>query len=67
MVKPTPGTDTCECAVCGLQFNSTAAFDKHRTGNHKKDERVCLTVTQMSEIGMGINTRGRWVTALREE
>lgn len=51
------------CRACGLYFNSTAAFDKHRTGQHGKDRR-CMTVDEMKAKGMATNGRGYWVTAL---
>lgn len=57
-------TDICKCSVCGLLFNSTSAFDKHRVGSHMPDERRCLSVTEMREKGMEINAKGRWVRAL---
>lgn len=64
-------SDTCRCQGCGAQFNSTAAFDKHRTGNYgtvrEPGDRRCLTESEMLSKGMAVNGRGRWVTALRTD
>lgn len=65
--------DRNECPACGLLFNSTAAFDKHRVGdigmhNSKTPNpygpvRRCMTVAEMQERGMAVSN-GYWVTAL---
>lgn len=52
-----------ECPSCGEYFNSNAAFDKHRTGDHGKDRR-CMTIDEMLSIGMAMNADKWWVTAL---
>ena len=59
--------DHNECPGCGQLFNSTRAFEKHRTGSHEGGQRRCLTVEQMEAIGMAKNADGWWVTALREQ
>lgn len=55
--------DRCHCRACGLYFNSTAAFDKHRSGAFATDRR-CLTSQEMAERGMATNSAGYWVTKL---
>ena len=62
--------DRCRCSVmtggCGLDFNSTAAFDKHRTWAVGKVLRRCLTVEEMLQRGMAKNATGYWVTKLKD-
>lgn len=53
--------DRCQCSVCKKYFNSTKAFDKHRTGEHGGDRR-CLSTEEMEERGMVLNARGYWIT-----
>ena len=55
--------DRNQCQGCKEHFNSTAAFDKHRTGQFGVDRR-CRTVDEMYGAGMAHNDRGFWVTAL---
>lgn len=55
-----------KCPSCKLHFNSNAAFDKHRTGEHGKDRR-CMTVEEMTDKGMATNKAGFWVTALNTQ
>ena len=50
-----------QCPTCGEYFNSSAAFDKHRTGDW--EARACLTPSQMENASMALNTAGFWVTA----
>lgn len=57
--------DRNQCPSCGLPFNSTAAFDKHRSGTFTPPARVCLDPTVMLEMGMALNTSGFWVTRPR--
>jgi hypothetical protein len=57
--------DHNECTGCGKLFNSTAAFDKHRTG--PMDDRRCLTEPEMRGKGMAVNATGWWVTGLMPE
>ena len=54
--------DHCLCKACGLYFNSTAAFDKHRTGPHGWGTRRCRTVVEMLTAGMALNAGGWWVS-----
>jgi hypothetical protein len=62
--------DRCRCSVmtggCGENFNSTAAFDKHRTWAEGKVLRRCLTVEEMLQRGMAKNATGYWVTKLKD-
>jgi len=51
----------CLCRTCGKKFNSTAAFDKHRSGSIS--ERRCLTSREMRERRMSLNARGYWITS----
>ncbi|MDR5790295.1 hypothetical protein P9281_27495 [Caballeronia sp. LP003] len=53
--------DHNQCCQCGLLFNSTAAFDKHRTGAYGV-ERLCLTRSEMELRGMAKNQQGFRVT-----
>lgn len=57
--KLTIGTDKCKCSVCGKYFNSTYAFDKHRTGPYGWNTRRCYSTIEMEEIGMV--DKGYWV------
>ena len=54
--------DHNECPGCGQLFNSTAAFDKHRTGSYNPPERRCLTGQEMLAKGMAMSGAGWWVT-----
>lgn len=51
--------DRNQCQGCKQYFNSTHAFDKHRTGEHGKDRR-CLTPYEMTEKGMFVGDDGFW-------
>ena len=55
----------CKCTTCGDYFNSVAAFDKHRTGEHGVSRR-CMTHQERREKKMDTNVAGYWVTALQE-
>ena len=55
--------DRNQCQGCNLFFNSTFAFDKHRTGEHGIDRR-CMTVDEMEGRGMGKNTSGFWISSV---
>lgn len=50
----------CRCSPCGEYFNSVAAFDKHRIGDH--GDRKCRTTDEMLAAGMAMSN-GWWVTA----
>lgn len=53
--------DRNQCPTCGEYFNSTFAFDKHRTGKHGLD-RHCLKIEQMLALGMEKNNAGFWIS-----
>ena len=53
--------DRNQCPSCLLGFNSTPAFDKHRTGPFDGGRR-CLTEVEMLAKGMAISSSGYWVT-----
>ena len=54
--------DRNQCQGCKEYFNSTFAFDKHRTGQHGVDRR-CLTTEEMLRKGMVLRDDGFWVGA----
>jgi len=54
--------DRNQCQGCKQFFNSTFAFEKHRTGEHGKDRR-CLTPDEMLAKGMSVNAAGFWITS----
>jgi len=59
--------DHCQCsgtpyAGCGEYFNSTAAFDKHRTGAYLPNQRRCLSPDEMRIKGMAQTATGFWIT-----
>lgn len=58
-MKRTLRGDHRQCPTCGAYFNSTAAFDKHRTGAHGVDRR-CLTADEMRAKAMAQNAGGWW-------
>ena len=61
-----------KCDGCGLTFNSTSAFDTHRTGEYESRDpkgRVlrpsthrCMTEEEMRARKMAPNDRGFWAT-----
>jgi hypothetical protein len=53
--------DRNQCPSCLLGFNSTPAFDKHRTGPFDGGRR-CLTEAEMLAKGMAKASSGFWVT-----
>lgn len=55
--------DRNQCQGCKEFFNSTTAFDKHRTGQHGVDRR-CLAEPEMLAKGMAKNSAGFWVGSL---
>lgn len=63
--KPLHG-DRKFCGACGKYFNSTFAFDKHRTGDFGADRR-CMTESEMRAKGMDTNASGFWISAHRAE
>jgi len=50
--------DRNQCPACSELFNSTHAFDKHRTGD--MNDRRCMTVEQMEKRGMVRGADGFW-------
>ncbi len=56
--------DRNQCPTCRLYFNSTYAFDKHRTGTFGVGRR-CLTVPEMEARGMAVNNAGFWASETR--
>lgn len=50
-----------QCAACSEYFNSTAAFDKHRTGKFGLNRR-CMTQQEMEAKKMLKNADGFWIT-----
>lgn len=54
--------DRNQCPTCGELFNSSRAFEKHRTGKISIDRR-CMSPTEMQSMGMAKNARGFWITA----
>lgn len=59
--------DRCQCPTCKEYFNSTLAFDKHRTGSHKNNTRRCMDIEEMEGLGMSKNKNGFWVTKKRPQ
>ena len=61
-----PGTDRCKCTVCGLYFNSTTAFTKHRQGPFAPvgdpDTRRCMTVDELKRRRWVQSETGHWQT-----
>ena len=59
--------DHNQCPSCGAYFNSTHAFDTHRTGKYgspdKVAERRCLTEAEMLAKGMAISESGWWLSS----
>lgn len=53
--------DKNQCQGCKEYFNSIKGFDMHRTGKHGVDRR-CMTVDEMVNKGMSVNTSGFWIT-----
>ena len=58
-MKPLRG-DRNQCPTCGKYFNSTGAFEKHRTGKHGIDRR-CMTTEEMIAKGMILREDGFWI------
>ena len=50
-----------QCPSCNEYFNSTTAFEKHRTGKFCRGRR-CMTPAEMTALGMLINSAGFWIT-----
>ncbi len=57
--------DHCRCSPatgCGEYFNSTYAFDRHRTGKAGIDRR-CRSVGEMLAAGMVVSSTGWWLSS----
>jgi hypothetical protein len=54
--------DHSQCPGCGEYFNSTYAFDKHRTGRYAPMQRRCLSLDEMRALGMVISATGWWLS-----
>ena len=54
--------DRNQCQGCKEYFNSTGAFDKHRTGKHGVDRR-CMTTEEMIGKGCSLNAGGYWIAS----
>jgi len=52
--------DRNQCPTCHLYFNSSHAFEKHRTGSYGIDRR-CLSASEMEAKGMVTNKAGFWI------
>ena len=56
--------DRNQCTVCGEMFNSSSAFERHRTGSYGKpgvpSKRRCLTVPEMLAKGYEKNAAFFW-------
>ncbi len=56
------------CSLCGKLFAGDTSFQMHRTGEMPTDGSVgeaskarrCLTATEMREIGLKRDSKGRW-------
>jgi hypothetical protein len=60
-MRPLKG-DRNQCSGCNEYFNSTGAFEGHRTGKHGVDRR-CRTVDEMIEKGYSKNKLGFWIAS----
>lgn len=58
--------DRNQCQGCKEFFNSSFAFDKHRTGEHGEGRR-CRTAEEMYAKGMLQNVAGFWISAAMPE
>lgn len=56
--------DKNQCPGCGEYFNSTGAFEKHRTGKFGVDRR-CKTPEEMTAAGMVKKADGFWIGSLK--
>jgi hypothetical protein len=53
--------DRNQCPTCHKYFNSTSAFDRHRTGKVGTKERRCMTTEEMEAKKMCLNAAGFWI------
>ena len=54
--------DRNQCQSCKEYFNSSGAFEKHRTGKYGVDRR-CRTPEEMIEKGFSLNAAGYWIAS----
>ena len=54
--------DRNQCQGCKEYFNSTGAFEKHRTGQYGVDRR-CRTPEEMIAKGFSLNAGGYWIAS----
>ena len=59
------GSDRCRCPSCGLYFNSTFAFDRHRKGRIGTSERRCMAADELTASGWCRTETGHWISARR--
>lgn len=59
MSHPILRGDRNQCAGCSQCFNSTHAFEKHRTGEIGVNRR-CLSTDEMQAKGMVLRDDGFW-------
>lgn len=59
--------DRNQCQGCKEFFNSTFAFDKHRSGDHAGGQRYCLAPEAMLAKGMDKNAAGFWISSAMPE
>lgn len=52
--------DRNQCAGCSRLFNSSHAFDKHRSGPHANNGRTCMTPEAMLAHGMVLGSDSFW-------
>jgi hypothetical protein len=57
-------SDRCRCSGCDKYFASTAAFDRHRTGDFRSGRR-CRSEAEMLVRGMAKAANGYWITKPR--
>lgn len=58
--------DRNQCGACRQYFNSTNAFDKHRTGEFN-GSRTCLSTDEMLARGFGKTSDGFWLGPIMPE
>jgi hypothetical protein len=58
--------DRNQCGACRQYFNSTNAFDKHRTGEFNGN-RTCLSTDEMLARGFGKTSDGFWLAPIMPE
>ena len=58
--------DRNQCKGCMEYFNSTGAFEKHRTGVYGVDRR-CRTPEELIGRGFSLNAAGYWIASKMPE